>query len=133
MDYDKDLYSEIALQLLEGDIQFWSKRYHVPGYEYEDLCQEGRLKLYKALRNYNPFFGVSFRTWANSVIKNHFRDLLRSSNYNCRKCNDKTVELNDFIPDPKEPFEDIIEVEFLYRIYLVKVYEYLSYIHIERN
>ena len=126
MKYNTKLYSEIALQLLDGDIQFWARRYHIENYDFDDLCQEGRLKLYNALKNYNHLYGVSFRTWANSVIKNHFRDLLRSSNYNCRRCNDKTVELNEFIPDPREPFEDIVEVEFLERIYLVVIWEALK-------
>lgn len=92
-------YSNNALQDLEHDISYWCSRYYVPGYEVEDLEQECRMSLWKAFPKFNTDKGVYVRTWANHVIKNRLRELLRNSYYDCRSVGHKLVhEIDIYIP-----------------------------------
>lgn len=77
MEYDEEIYTEFALRVLEHDIRFWCSRYYVPGYDQEDLEQECRLKLWQQISKFNPKQGVLVRTWAQNVIKNTLKDLLK--------------------------------------------------------
>lgn len=79
MNYDERNLSERALSDMEDDISFQCTRYHIPGYDYDDLKQECRLRLWQQLCNdkFNVYLGPKFRTWGNFVIKNHLNNLLR--------------------------------------------------------
>jgi len=78
IDYDPEIHIEFALQLLEGDVGFLSRRYHVDGYEPEDLRQELRLQLWKRFKHYN-YDRAGIRAFANQVMRNRLRDMLRAS------------------------------------------------------
>lgn len=75
--YDEDIYSELALKLLEDDISFIASRYYIHGYDKEDLEQELRLILWNKIKYFNHLQGTMLRTWACKVMKNRLRSLLR--------------------------------------------------------
>ena len=75
IDYDPEIHIEFALQLLEGDVGFLSRRYHIPSYDQEDLQQELRLQICKIQRHYD-YDKAGIRAWANNVMRNHLRNLL---------------------------------------------------------
>lgn len=80
MNYDKTLYIEMAIQLLEGDINYVATHRYIPGYELDDLKQELRLQLFKKLPKYDCH-RAGFRAWANIVMKNRITDLLRKHSW----------------------------------------------------
>lgn len=94
MEYNEGLYSELALKLIEGDIRWVARQYSVPGYDLDDLQQELRLIIWAGLTKYNPAL-VSFRTWANVVMRNRLRELLRNSLYDCRKVAHFSYQVKD--------------------------------------
>lgn len=99
MDYDEDTYSELAMMILEHDINFICERYHIQGYELDDLKQEARLALWKALPRFRADKGILLRTWANTVIKNHLKNLLFASDLDKRRANKKVlyILIDDYI------------------------------------
>ena len=79
MNYDQELYSELALMVLEHDIDWVASRYYIPGYDLDDLKQELRLELWRKVKMFDHTKEVRLRTWANTVMRNHLRRLLRDS------------------------------------------------------
>ena len=69
MDYDEEIWSEFAMKLLEGYVHMVAKQYYIPGLEYEDLCQELRMQLWRKLHKYNPK-KAGIKAWALRVLKN---------------------------------------------------------------
>lgn len=100
MDYDKKIWSEFALKVLEGDVQFLARRYHIKGYEFEDLCQELRMHLWRKISKYDPRIS-GIRTWANAVMRNRLKDLLKAQDYS----NNKSFSVSIILPP-----EEIIEI-----------------------
>jgi len=45
-----------------------ARKYHVPHYDYEDLCQELRIVLIKAAKHYDPTKTASFHTYFHRSI-----------------------------------------------------------------
>jgi RNA polymerase sigma factor (sigma-70 family) len=80
MDYDEKLYTELAMTVLEHDIDWIASRYWIPGYELDDLKQELRLELWKKIKMFDHTKEIRLRTWANTVMRNHMRRLLRDAN-----------------------------------------------------
>ena len=56
-----------------------AKKWHIDGYDTDDLKQEGLIALWKASERYDPSRGASFRTYASVCINNRYRDLARKS------------------------------------------------------
>lgn len=79
MDYDEDVYAELALTVLEHDIDWVASRYWIDGYNKDDLKQELRLKLWESIKMFDHTKEVRLRAWANTVMRNHLRRLLRDS------------------------------------------------------
>jgi len=86
---------EEAMKILEGYIISASNRYHVEGFDAEDIAQELRLHLWKKLHLYNPTIGT-IETWGYRVISNKVRDLSRRRDPLC---------------SPHSSYEDIIKNE----------------------
>lgn len=56
-----------------------ARKWHINGYDTDDLTQEGLIALWKASERYDPSLGTSFRTYASVCIANRYRDLARKS------------------------------------------------------
>lgn len=102
-------YTDEMLRSLEGDIYFWCSRYHIPGYELEDLQQECRFKLWRKIENYDAQKGILVRTWANTVIKNHLKDLLRKAMNQKNYVLNHSGEFNEEIAVEISNFEEIFD------------------------
>ena len=94
IDYKSIDYSSIAMQIMEYDITCYSAKYHIRGYTQEDVAQELRLKLWKALPKYDPS-KCGMRTWAIRVMKNHLNNLSRDAKRHKRIILYHEVSLND--------------------------------------
>ena len=56
-----------------------AKKWHINGYDTDDLVQEGLIALWIASGRYDPSRGASFRTYASVCINNRYQDLARKS------------------------------------------------------
>ena len=54
-----------------------ARSYFLTGGDIEDLVQEGMIGLYKAIKNYNAEKNASFKTFANTCIKNQIQSAVR--------------------------------------------------------
>ena len=107
----KDLYvslSDEQLQALAADreagaeemlaeryvrlVRICARPYFLNGGDSEDLIQEGMLGLLSAIREFDPGKGASFKTYAETCIRNRIQSAIRSA---ARK---KHAPLNDGIP-----------------------------------
>lgn len=79
MNYDEHIYAELAMTVLEHDIDWVASRYFVPGYDLDDLKQELRLELWNKIKRFDHTKEIRLRTWANTVMRNHLRRLLRDA------------------------------------------------------
>lgn len=48
---------------------YFKKKYNIPGYDQEDILQEVRIGVMKAVRGYNPERGASFETYAYMCVE----------------------------------------------------------------
>ena len=92
-DYDEKLYSELAMLVLEHDIDWVASRYWIPGHDLDDLKQELRLELWQKIKMFDHTKGVMLRSWANTVMRNKLRNMLRDAT---RKKRGGDCEMVDF-------------------------------------
>lgn len=112
---------ELLLERYVSVIQSIVSKYFVKGYDEEDLRQEGRLSVVKAVKHYDGQSG--FKNFASKCIKNSVLTLIKKANRL------KNLPLKDYISlsglndtddvdknkllswDKRSPLEDIIEKE----------------------
>ncbi|MCY0885439.1 MAG: RNA polymerase sporulation sigma factor SigH [Firmicutes bacterium] len=59
---------EVLLARYQPLVRARARHYYLPGAEHEDLIQEGRIGLYKAIRDFNPGRSPAFRTFADLCV-----------------------------------------------------------------
>ena len=85
---------------IEPIIKAESYKYHIPGMEPDDIQQEIRLRLWL---KYSTFKGrSSFKTWANKVIKNCIKNLMRGSQTDKYKALNTAISLDEFLDELDE-------------------------------
>jgi len=85
---------------IEPIIKAESYKYHIPGMEPDDIQQEIRLRLWL---KYSTFKGrSSFKTWANKVIKNCIKNLMRDSQTDKSKALNTAISLDEFLDELDE-------------------------------
>lgn len=94
VDYDITVWTELSMKLLEGDIHFLSSRYYIPGYDQEDLKQELRLLMWQKIPMFDHTKGILLRTWANTLIRNRLKNMLRD-NTRKKRWNGETLPIID--------------------------------------
>ena len=72
-------------------VRVCARPYFLAGGDSEDLIQEGMLGLWNAIREYDPRRAVSFRTYAETCIRNHLRSAIKAA------ARDKHSPLNDSV------------------------------------
>ena len=82
--------AEIFLRY-EPTIRSISSNYFVPGADADDVCQEGRIGLFKAMVNYDPSRNDKFRPFAVMCIRQQILNAVRSA---ARK---KHMPLNSYV------------------------------------
>ncbi|MDO5718657.1 MAG: sigma-70 family RNA polymerase sigma factor [Tissierellia bacterium] len=102
---------EDILLLLEPLIKASIKRYYNRNYLYEDLVQDGRLKLLEYFKSYDPSSGVHFLGYAKMMLKFYFLNRNRDrEDYSLDDVNEDGLSLIDIIES-----DDDIESDFLCR------------------
>lgn len=77
------------IEFYEPEIRKIACKYYLPRAEYEDLLQEGRIAIFKAIMSYNPKSQIPFLHFLRMVIKRKLIDSLRAHN------RQKHLNLND--------------------------------------
>ena len=83
-----------------SQIRFISSLYYMQGADSDDLMQEGLIGFFSAVREFNPDFGVPFRSFAETCIKRQIYSSIKTA---ARK---KHSPLNDYIPLTSPLFEE---------------------------
>lgn len=93
----------------EPEIRKIAYKYFLPRADYEDLLQEGRIAIYKAIMSYNPNSGIPFLHFVRMVIKRKLIDSLRAYNRQKHLNLNKAFSLNNTLTeDQDENFLNII-------------------------
>lgn len=74
-----DAAMETLLCAFEGRIRGIATPYFMPGADREDVLQEGRIGLMKAVRDYNAVMSVSFRYFAEMCIRRNIITTIKKS------------------------------------------------------
>lgn len=114
----EDKYAFVELTgIFSPFISSLAKSFNISESEYDDLCQEGRIALYKAVCSYDSDKS-SFTTFARVCIKNAMTSFIRTYSAE-NKITVGNISLNDAdtenIPSVKEstPEETLIATEFI--------------------
>lgn len=108
-----------------------ARRYYMPGWEQQDVFQEGLIGLFKAIRDYKPEGGVSFESFAYNCIKRHVTSAVKASNRKSHTLLNNAVQLSDGDPihpasvSISHPARGSTELEPLHRVLFAERAEYL--------
>ncbi len=93
-------------------ISLMALSFNLPRDEFDDLCQEGRIALYRACIGYDVNNGA-FSTYACACIRNAMTDF--ASRYGKQKSAESDVSLDDIAPDKVsgESVDDEVAASFL--------------------
>lgn len=75
-DAERQRVFEIILPKIEGLLHRSCRRYHIDGYDYDDLLQQCRLRLWRSLHRWNPLHGCQVTTFVVHIIENELKGLL---------------------------------------------------------
>lgn len=82
-----------------GLIILIASRYLKKGLEIDDLIQEGRIALYRAIETFDPSRKVKFSTYAYNIVQRSIINIVIS--YNTKNWKNVTEELIPIVPDTK--------------------------------
>ena len=91
---------ETYLLEIEPDIMGKAKQYSLSGMDWEDVAQELRIQLWQKFSNFNPQ-KASFRTWANRIMSNKLKDLLRDKE-NSHDALDEAISIDEMQENGQE-------------------------------
>lgn len=86
----------------EPEIRKIACKYFLPRADYEDLLQEGRIAIFKAIKSYNPASKIPFLHFLRMVIKRKLIDSLRAYNRQKHLNLNMAYSLNNTITDDQE-------------------------------
>ena len=92
-----------------------SRKYFLIGGDQEDLMQEGRLGLYKAIKTYDSSKASSFKTFASRIIEREIISAIRKENATKNQMlNDSVHGLDsEFLHEDNYPEKDLLNIESL--------------------
>lgn len=92
-----------------------SRKYFLIGGDQEDLIQEGRLGLYKAIKTYDSSKASSFKTFASRIIEREIISAIRKENTTKNQMlNDSVHGLDsEFLHEDNYPEKDLLNIESL--------------------
>lgn len=97
------------IEFYEPEIRKIACKYFLPRAEYEDLLQEGRIAIFKAIMSYNPKSEIPFLHFLRMVIKRKLIDSLRAHNRQKHLNLNDAFSLNNTLSDDQdESFLNII-------------------------
>lgn len=99
---------------LDNNAIVWqiAKKYFLVGGDIDDLVQEGRFGLYKAINIFDPNKCDNFSNFASKVIEREIINAIRKENTNKNLVLDKSILADDeFLQSNSNPEQDIILAE----------------------
>lgn len=111
------------IQYYEPEIRKIACKYFLPRAEYEDLLQEGRIAIFKAITSYDPTSEIPFLHFLRMVIKRKLIDSLRAHNrqkhlnlngafsLNNTLSDDQDESFINTIPNAEDPETKIIAID----------------------
>ena len=95
------------LQKYKSVVLFKSRSYFLHGADRDDMIQEGMIGLFKAIRDFRPDRGCSFRTFANICIKRQMISAVKTGNGKKQGPHIYASSLDERPRDDDEPRVDI--------------------------
>ncbi|HBV86994.1 sigma-70 family RNA polymerase sigma factor [Desulfosporosinus sp.] len=98
---DNDALNEI-IQYYEPEVRMIASKYFLPRADYDDLMQEGRIAIYRAIISYDDHSGIPFLHFLRMVIKRKLIDSLRKYTRQKHLNLNEAYSLNNVISDSEE-------------------------------
>ncbi|MCB8816380.1 sigma-70 family RNA polymerase sigma factor [Desulfosporosinus shakirovi] len=98
---NKDALNEI-IQHYEPEIRMIASKYFLPRADYEDLLQEGRIAIYRAIISYDEESGIPFLHFLRMVIKRKLIDSLRKYTRQKHANLNEAYSLNNVVSETEE-------------------------------
>lgn len=98
---NKQALNEI-IQLYEPEVRMIASKYFLPRADFEDLIQEGRIAIYRAIISYNEDSGIPFLHFLRMVIKRKLIDSLRKYTRQKHTNLNEAYSLNNVVSDSEE-------------------------------
>lgn len=98
---DEDALNKI-IRYYEPEIRIIASKYYLPRADYEDLIQEGRIAIYRAIISYDNDSGIPFRHFLRMVIKRKLIDSLRKYTRQKHANLNEAYSLNNVISESEE-------------------------------
>jgi RNA polymerase sporulation-specific sigma factor len=92
----------LIIQHYEPEVRIIACKYFLPRSDYEDLIQEGRIAIYRAVLSYNPSLDTPFLHFLRMVIKRKLIDSLRKYTRQKHINLNNAYSLNNLISDSEE-------------------------------
>lgn len=138
----------ILLKMVEPDLRKICNHYFIVGADREDVMQELRLGVYKAVNSYDCTKDTTFKNFCvNLVCKRHLATAIASAKRMKNSVLNDSISLDapiilgddgnlqtlaDFIPDKKNPFDESPEVDLVADIISREEYEQTSTILVDK-
>ncbi len=98
---NKDALNEI-IQHYEPEVRIIASKYFLPRADYEDLIQEGRIAIYRAIKSFDADTGIPFLHFLRMVIKRKLIDSLRKYTRQKHTNLNEAYSLNNVISESEE-------------------------------
>ena len=98
---NKDALNEI-IQHYEPEVRMIASKYFLPRADYDDLIQEGRIAIYRAIISYDEDSGIPFLHFLRMVIKRKLIDSLRKYTRQKHTNLNEAYSLNNVISESEE-------------------------------
>ncbi len=92
----------LIIQHYEPEVRMIACKYFLPRSDYEDLIQEGRIAIYRAVLSYNPSLDTPFLHFLRMVIKRKLIDSLRKYTRQKHVNLNNAYSLNNLISESEE-------------------------------
>lgn len=120
----QDTYNEEYLQEVmhrnRGLLYIWAESYiNIPFYDIEDLIEEARIALWRAVESFDNGRGVLFASFLEGVVKQHFNrlynEVTRKKRYNGIELSNYSEldEINEVNSVPFEAYSDLTVKDFI--------------------
>lgn len=90
------------IQYFEPEVRMIACKYFLPKADYEDLIQEGRIAIYKAVLSYDKSLNIPFLHFLRLVVKRKLIDSLRKYNRQKHVNLNEAFSLNNVVSESEE-------------------------------
>jgi RNA polymerase sporulation-specific sigma factor len=87
----------------EGLMQYLARRYFIPGATLDDLVQEARIGLFKAVRDFRPDAGSTFKSFAALAVQRQLITALKTAKRKKHEVHNQATSLDQPVGDDDGP------------------------------